>query len=166
VDRKKWLIPLVLIILAVMFVVSAVFSHNEEDMDADEVLRNISSRLQEQSVLITFSSESCISCQEQAVILDSLEDKYVDSVYFVHIDVNKYPRLASAFGVYTIPDTSIIAVEEGGQYMYMSYDGNISADRGGLRRFGLFDAEVLSHVLDMAVDHRNNTGRIRINPDG
>jgi len=156
VDRRKWLVPLILTILVVAFSSCNVFPQYGEDPASNDVLKDISDKLGEKPVLITFGSESCGACQQQGVVLGYLENKYAESVYFVHIDVDEYPRLAGAFGVYAIPDTSVIVMEEEGQYLYMGYDGNVSADRGASRKFGPLGVDTLSSVLDMSIEYRNN----------
>lgn len=160
-ERKIWLIPLILTILVVAFSSCNIFPGSVlpqygEDPASMEVLEDISSKLQEKPVLITFGSESCGACQQQDIVLGYLENKYIDSVYFVHIDVDEHPRLAGTFGVYAIPDTSIIVMEEDGQFLYMGYEGNVSADRLASRQVGLTAVDTLSSILDMSIDYRNN----------
>nr|WP_245312933.1 thioredoxin family protein [Methanohalophilus levihalophilus] len=120
--------------------------------------------MQEKPVLITFGSESCGACQQQDTVLEYLEKMYDGSVYFVHIDVDDHPRLAGTFGVYAIPDTSVIVAEENGQYVYMDYYGNVSSERSASSRFGPSGVDTLSRVLDMSVDYRNNTSISLENP--
>jgi len=155
VERNTWLIFLILTALIVAFSSWNVFPQSGEDPASNNVLEDISSKLQEKPVLITFGSESCGACQQQEIVLENVENKYAESIYFVHIDVDEHPRLAGAFGVYSIPDTSIIVMEEEGQYLYMGYGGYVTADRGATRELGPSDVDALSLLLNMSIDYKN-----------
>ncbi|MDK2892748.1 thioredoxin family protein [Methanohalophilus sp.] len=158
-EHKTELIFLLFILLVVAFSSCNIFPKSflpQYGEDSTEVLEDISTKLQEKPVLITFGSDSCGACQQQDIVLGYLENKYIESVYFVHIDVDEHPRLAGTFGVYLIPDTSVIVMEEDGQFLYMGYDGNVSTDRLTSRAIGLTDADALSSILDMSIDYRKS----------
>lgn len=155
-DRMALLIIVGLTILVIAFSDCNVNLLDGVNLGSDEVLEELNTKLEEKPVLLTFGSETCGACQQQDIVLDYLEYKYENSVYFMYVDVDEHPRLASDFGVFAIPDTSVIVMEENGTYSYLGYDGIVSTDRGSSRWIGTAGVQSLSPVLDMAIDYRNN----------
>ncbi|MGH1434870.1 MAG: thioredoxin [Lewinella sp.] len=58
---------------------------------------------QDKTVLLDFYADWCGPCQMQLPVVDQLSEKYADQLEVLKIDVDKYPGLAQAYGVRSIP---------------------------------------------------------------
>ncbi len=62
-------------------------------------------------VLVDFWAEWCAPCRAIAPVLDELADEFDGVLKIVKVDVDKNPRLASQFGVRSIP--TLLVIKEG-----------------------------------------------------
>ncbi|MCX7661271.1 MAG: thioredoxin [Candidatus Omnitrophica bacterium] len=54
-------------------------------------------------VLIDFWAEWCGPCQKMHPIIEDLAQEYAGKVKFVKLNVDKFPEIASQFGIMSIP---------------------------------------------------------------
>jgi thiol-disulfide isomerase/thioredoxin len=119
-------------------------------------IEQLNTLLEEEPVLIKFGSPTCGPCRDQDVILDIIADDYDGEASVIMVNINENSRVASFFGVYSIPDMSVIAGIKDDRYLFMGPDGNVSFDRRSTRYVGLTDDRILRRTLDNAIAYRQN----------
>jgi thioredoxin 1 len=117
-------------------------------------LDQINTSLQKGPVLLKIGAEWCEECQNIKPILDQIEADYEGRVTVASMDIDKSPELADYFGIYVIPDSSVIVGIENGKYIYMQEDGNISDDRSQAKILKIEGKEVYENVLDLALQKK------------
>ncbi|APH39129.1 thioredoxin family protein [Methanohalophilus halophilus] len=119
-------------------------------------IEQLNTLLEEEPVLIKFGSPTCAPCRDQDIILDIIADDYEGEASVIMVNINEERDAASFFGVYSIPDMSVIAGIKDDRYLFMGPDGNVSFDRGSTRYVGLTDGNILRQALDNAIAYRQN----------
>ena len=114
-------------------------------------LDQINTSLQKGPVLLKIGAEWCEECQDMKPILAQIATDYEGRVTVMSLDIDKSPDLTNYFGIYVIPDTSVIVSIENGNYIYMQEDGNVSTDRSKAKILKNGGKEVYEDVLDFAL---------------
>lgn len=114
-------------------------------------LDQINTSLQKGPVLLKIGAEWCEECQNLKPILAQIAADYEGRVTVMSIDIDKSPELADYYGIYVIPDTSVIVGLENGNYIYMQEDGSVSTDRSKAKILKIEGKEVYENVLDLAL---------------
>lgn len=114
-------------------------------------LDQINSSLQKGPVLLKIGAEWCEECQNLKPILAQIAADYKGRVTVMSMDIDNSPELADYFGIYVIPDTSVIVGLENGNYIYMQEDGSVSTDRSKAKILKIEGKEVYENVLDLAL---------------
>ena len=90
----------------------------------------------------------CPACVQQKPILEELAAKYEGKVHFVFIDVDKQTQLARQFNyLYSIPDMTMIATSDNGQFIYVSKTGTLTTDRREAMMVGWTSKNVLDIII-------------------
>ena len=126
-------------------------TQNESNVVEVTQLDQINTSLQKGPVLLKIGAEWCEECQNIKPILDQIAADYEGRVTVMSMDIDNSPELADYFGIYVIPDTSVIVGLENGNYIYMQEDGNISTDRSKAKILKIEGKEVYENVLDLAL---------------
>ena len=114
-------------------------------------LDQINTSLQKGPVLLKIGAEWCEECQNLKPILAQIAADYEGRVTVMSMDIDNSPELADYFGIYVIPDTSVIVGLENGSYIYMQEDGSVSTDRSKAKILKIEGKEVYENVLDLAL---------------
>ena len=114
-------------------------------------LDQINTSLQKGPVLLKIGAEWCEECQNLKPILAQIAADYEGRVTVMSMDIDNSPELADYFGIYVIPDTSVIVGLENGNYIYMQEDGSVSTDRSKANILKIEGKEVYENVLDLAL---------------
>jgi thioredoxin 1 len=114
-------------------------------------LDQINTSLQKGPVLLKIGAEWCEECQNLKPILAQIAADYKGRVTVMSMDIDNSPELADYFGIYVIPDTSVIVGLENGNYIYMQEDGSVSTDRSKAKILKIEGKEVYENVLDLAL---------------
>jgi len=114
-------------------------------------LDQINTSLQKGPVLLKIGAEWCEECQNLKPILAQIAADYEGRVTVMSMDIDNSPELADYFGIYVIPDTSVIVGLENGNYIYMQEDGSVSTDRSKAKILKIEGKEVYENVLDLAL---------------
>jgi thioredoxin 1 len=114
-------------------------------------LDQINTSLQKGPVLLKIGAEWCEECQNLKPILAQIASDYKGRVTVMSMDIDNSPELADYFGIYVIPDTSVIVGLENGNYIYMQEDGSVSTDRSKAKILKIEGKEVYENVLDLAL---------------
>jgi thiol-disulfide isomerase/thioredoxin len=114
-------------------------------------LDQINTSLQKGPVLLKIGAEWCEECQNLKPILAQIAADYEGRVTVMSMDIDNSPELADYFGIYVIPDTSVIVGLENGNYIYMQEDGSVSTDRSKSKILKIEGKEVYENVLDLAL---------------
>ena len=114
-------------------------------------LDQINTSLQKGPVLLKIGAEWCEECQNLKPILAQITADYEGRVTVMSMDIDNSPELADYFGIYVIPDTSVIVGLENGSYIYMQEDGSVSTDRSKAKILKIEGKEVYENVLDLAL---------------
>lgn len=114
-------------------------------------LTQINEALQDGPIFLKLGAEWCSPCRAMKPIMAEMADKYEGKATIMAIDTEKSPKLASYFGVYSIPDSCVIVDLENEEYLYMQMDGNTTKNRYQARIMGLKKKEVFESVLDQAL---------------
>lgn len=96
-------------------------------------------------------AEWCEECQNLKPILAQIAADYEGRVTVMSMDIDNSPELADYFGIYVIPDTSVIVGLENGNYIYIQEDGSVSTDRSKAKILKIEGKEVYENVLDLAL---------------
>lgn len=155
-ERNTLIIIIALSAIVVVFSGCNANSSDVAETASDDVLGELNSHLENGPVLLVFESDNCPACRLQETTLEEVEPLYADTVYFMRVNVNEHQDIASDFGIYYIPDTTIFLTEENGVYSYMGSNGEVSTDRRASRWVGATDAQSISSALDLALDYRNS----------
>ena len=114
-------------------------------------LDQINTSLQKGPVLLKIGAEWCEECQNLKPILAQIATDYEGRVTVMSMDIDNSPELADYFGIYVIPDTSVIVGLENGNYIYMQEDGSVGTDRSKAKILKIEGKEVYENVLDLAL---------------
>ncbi|OEU42700.1 thioredoxin [Methanosarcina sp. Ant1] len=114
-------------------------------------LDQINTSLQKGPVLLKIGAEWCEECQNLEPILAQIAADYEGRVTVMSMDIDNSPELADYFGIYVIPDTSVIVGLENGNYIYIQEDGSVSTDRSKAKILKIEGKEVYENVLDLAL---------------
>ena len=114
-------------------------------------LDQINTSLQKGPVLLKIGAEWCEECQNLKPILAQIAADYEGRVTVMSMDIDNSPELADYFGIYVIPDTSMIVGLENGNYIYIQEDGSVSTDRSKAKILKIEGKEVYENVLDLAL---------------
>jgi thiol-disulfide isomerase/thioredoxin len=114
-------------------------------------LDQINTSLKKGPVLLKLGAEWCEECQELNPVLTQVATDYAGRATVVTVDIDKSPKLADYFGIYVIPDSSVIVGIENGKYVYMQEDGNVTNERSTAKILKIEGKEVYENVLDLAL---------------
>jgi thioredoxin 1 len=114
-------------------------------------LDQINTSLKKGPVLLKIGAEWCEECQSIKPILAQVAADYAGRATVMTIDIDKSQKLADYFGIYVIPDSSVIVGTENGKYVYMQQDGNVSTERSTAKILKIEGKEVYENVLDLAL---------------
>ncbi|HWQ49499.1 MAG TPA: thioredoxin family protein [Methanosarcina sp.] len=114
-------------------------------------LDQINTSLKKGPVLLKLGAEWCEECQNLNPILAQVATDYAGRATVMTVDIDKSPTLADYFGIYVIPDSSIIVGIENGKYIYMQQDGNVTTERSTAKILKIEGKEVYENVLDLAL---------------
>ena len=114
-------------------------------------LDQINTSLQKGPVLLKIGAEWCEECQNLKPILAQIAADYEGRVTVMSMNIDNSPELADYFGIYVIPDTSVIVGLENGSYIYIQEDGSVSTDRSKAKILKIEGKEVYENVLDLAL---------------
>ena len=114
-------------------------------------LDQINTSLQKGPVLLKIGAEWCEECQNLKPILAQIAADYEGRVTVMSMDIDNSPELADYFGIYVIPDTSMIVGLENGNYIYIQEDGSVSTDRSKAKILKIEGKEVYENVLNLAL---------------
>ena len=114
-------------------------------------LDQINTSLQKGPVLLKIGAAWCEECQNLKPILAQIAADYEGRVTVMSMDIDNSPELADYFGIYVIPDTSMIVGLENGNYIYIQEDGSVSTDRSKAKILKIEGKEVYENVLDLAL---------------
>ncbi|AKB54340.1 Thioredoxin [Methanosarcina barkeri 227] len=114
-------------------------------------LDQINTSLKKGPVLLKLGAEWCEECQELNPVLAQVATDYAGRATVMTIDIDKSKNLANYFGIYVIPDSSVIMGIENGKYVYMQEDGNVTTERSTARILKIEGKEVYENVLDLAL---------------
>lgn len=53
--------------------------------------------------LVDFSAPWCGPCRKMTPVLEQIQNEMIDSVKIAKVDTDKYPALASEYGVFSLP---------------------------------------------------------------
>lgn len=128
-------------------------STNSQNSTVVEVtqLDQINTSLKKGPVLLKLGAEWCEECQELNPVLTQVATDYAGRATVVTVDIDKSPKLADYFGIYVIPDSSVIVGIENGKYVYMQEDGNVTTERSTAKILKIEGKEVYENVLDLAL---------------
>lgn len=126
-------------------------TQNESSVVEVTQLDQINTSLQKGPVLLKIGAEWCEECQNIMPILAQIAADYESRVTVMSLDIDKSPELANYFGIYVIPDSTVIVGIENGEYIYMQEDGNVSTDRSKAKILKIEGKEVYENVLDLAL---------------
>ena len=128
------------------------YQETQEESAVVEVtqLDQINTSLKKGPVLLKLRAEWCEECQNLNPILAQVAADYAGRATIMTIDIDKSPKLADYFGIYVIPDSSVIVGIENGKYVYMQEDGNVSTERSTAKILKIEGKEVYENVLDLA----------------
>jgi thiol-disulfide isomerase/thioredoxin len=118
-------------------------------------LEQVNSSLQNGPVFFKLGAEWCGPCQEMKPILNELATDSKGKVAIISVDVDQSPELADYFEVNSVPESYMILGIENGEYVYMQEDGNVTRDRFKARILGSRDKQVLTNVLNLALQKQN-----------
>ena len=62
-------------------------------------------------VLVDFSAPWCGPCRKMTPVLEQIQNEMIDSIKITKVDTDKYPQLASEYGVFSLP--SMLLFKEG-----------------------------------------------------
>ncbi|MCC4767031.1 thioredoxin [Methanosarcina sp. DH1] len=119
-------------------------------------LDQINTSLEKGPVLLKLGAEWCEECQELNPVLAQVATDYAGRATVVTVDIDKSPTLADYFGIYVIPDSSVIVGIENGTYVYMQQDGNVTTERSTARILKIEGKEVYENVLDLALQNEKS----------
>jgi len=114
-------------------------------------LDQINTSLQKGPVLLKIGAEWCEECQNLKPILAQIAADYEGRVTVMSMNIDNSPELADYFGIYVIPDTSVIVGLENGSYIYIQEDGSVSTDRSKAKILKIECKEVYENVLNLAL---------------
>lgn len=114
-------------------------------------LDQINTSLKKGPVLLKLGAEWCEECQNLNPILAQVATDYAGRATVMTVDIDESPKLADYFGIYVIPDSSVIVGIENGKYIYMQEDGNVTTERSTAKILKIEDKEVYENVLDLAL---------------
>jgi len=114
-------------------------------------LDQINTSLQKGPVLLKIGAEWCEECQNLKPILAQIAADYEGRVTVMSMNIDNSPELADYFGIYVIPDTSVIVGLENGSYIYIQEDGSVSTDRSKAKILKIEGKEVYENVLNLAL---------------
>ncbi|MBW6519011.1 MAG: hypothetical protein K0A89_10995 [ANME-2 cluster archaeon] len=116
---------------------------------------DIETLLEKGPVFIEIGAGWCPSCVEQKPIVEELASKYEDRMAFVYIDTEKQPQLSNYFGVYYIPDLTMIVSSDNGKFTYLTRLGTLTNDRQEAMMVGLTSKKVLEVTIQDALRLRS-----------
>lgn len=133
-------------------------TNNSQNSTVVEVtqLDQINTSLENGPVLLKLGAEWCEECQELNPVLAQVATDYAGRATVMTIDIDKSKELADYFGIYVIPDSSVIVGIESGKYVYMQEDGNATTERSTARILKIEGKEVYENVLDLALQKEKN----------
>ncbi len=114
-------------------------------------LDQINTSLKKGPVLLKLGAEWCEECQALNPILAQVATDYAGKATVMIVDIDKSPDLAKYFGIYVIPDSSVIVGIENGKYVYMQEDGNVTNERSTAKILKIESKEVYENALDLAL---------------
>ncbi len=114
-------------------------------------LDQINTSLKKGPVLLKLGAEWCEECQNLNPILAQVATDYAGRATVMTVDIDKSPALADYFGIYVIPDSSVIMGIENGKYVYMQEDGNVTTERSTAKILKIEGKEVYENALDLAL---------------
>ena len=119
-------------------------------------LEQINTSLQKGPVLLKIGAKWCKACQKIKPRLEELAAEYKGKATIMSIDIDQSPELTKYFGIYFIPDSSVIVDIQNGQYVYMQQDGETTNNRFQARIIGYDDTKgpnktTFENVLDLAL---------------
>lgn len=114
-------------------------------------LDQINTSLKKGPVLLKIGAQWCEECQNVKPILAQVAADYEGKATVMSLDIDESPKLADYFGVYVIPDTSVIIGTENGKYVYMQEDGNVTTERSKAKILKIEGKEVCENVLNLAL---------------
>ena len=56
-----------------------------------------------QIVLVDFSAPWCGPCRKMMPVLEQIQNEMVDTIKIAKVDTDKYPQIASEYGVFSLP---------------------------------------------------------------
>jgi len=65
----------------------------------------------EKLALVDFWAPWCGPCRKMSPVLEQIQNEMVDSVKITKVDTDKYPQLASEYGVFSLP--SLLLFKDG-----------------------------------------------------
>ncbi|NOQ47819.1 MAG: thioredoxin [Methanococcoides sp.] len=136
--------------------IDAEYDSNEREAILVTEMQQIDDALVNGPVLLKIGAEWCPPCTQLDPVLDELARDYEGRASIMYIDTEHTPVLAGKFKYYSIPDTTIIAGIEDGNYLFMRYDCVIDTSRNKARVMGYVDKSVLETILDHAIDYHSN----------
>jgi len=114
-------------------------------------LDQINTSLKKGPVLLKLGAEWCEECQNLNPILAQVATDYAGRATVMTVDIDKSQALADYFGIYVIPDSSVIMGIENGKYVYMQEDGNVTTERSTAKILKIEGKEVYENALDLAL---------------
>lgn len=136
--------------------IDAEYDSNERDAILVTERQQIDDALVNGPVLLKIGAEWCPPCTQLDPVLDELARDYEGRATVMYIDSEITPGLAGQFSVYSIPDTTVIAGIEDGNYLFMRRDGVTDTSRNKARVIGYVDISVLEPILDHAIEYHGN----------
>ncbi|NOQ48960.1 MAG: thioredoxin [Methanococcoides sp.] len=132
------------------------YDSNDRDAILVTEKQQIDDALENGPVLLKIGAEWCPPCTQLDPVLDELARDYEGRATIMYIDSELTPGLAGQFKYYSIPDTTVIAGVEDGNYLFMRRDGVTDTSRNKARVIGYVDISVLETILDHAIEHNAN----------
>jgi thioredoxin 1 len=137
--------------LFVMSVTGAAATSNGGKVVVATQSSQINQALQKGPVFLRLGADWCSHCRALEPTLKVLAKEYAGKVTFISVDISKSPKLAAYFGIYVIPDCTVIVGLKNGKYVYMQQNGKTTTDRSKARITGDRSISVYRKVLNFSI---------------